>query len=158
MCGTKPNTNLQRNIHNIRLIKVNNAVAIHFILICAAIQFEIKQNTSKIKVVNQNIALHIQFRKRAHWWRIGSYTRVVFKRRISSSESLKFNLKFIQLLFYILQLKRYFVKLLLSLTTDAKSGLGVLVSRRRRGEQGDPERAGAGDAPRDPPCLRTAKS
>lgn len=51
-----------------------------------------------------------------------------------------------------------FQKYLRSLTTAAKSGLGVLVKRRRRGEQGEPERAGAGDAPREPPCLRTAKS
>ena len=54
--------------------------------------------------------------------------------------------------------KNQFKIALLSLTTDAKSGLGVFVSRRRRGEHGDPVRAGAGDAPRDPPCLRTAKS
>ena len=32
-----------------------------------------------------------------------------------------------------------------------------MVRRRRRGEQGEPER-GAGEAPREAPCLRTAKS
>ena len=45
----------------------------------------------------------------------------------------------------------------LSRTTAARSGLGVLVNRRRRGEQGEPE-SGAGDPPRELLCFRTAKS
>lgn len=54
-----------------------------------------------------------------------------------------------------MQIKAFHV---LSLTTVPKSGLGVFVSRRRRGEHGDPDSAGAGEAPREPPCFRTAKS